>query len=433
MCPCQTGRSRGCLDDEACSVCGPSSYSAGVFRTDPGLLPGCRAGGKGNFQLIRRRLRNQRRSGVRRNQRGPSATSTVTASSATSTTQDPSSSTSAPSSGDTPDAGVTPGQVPIFVAQGHMGRLTISCDLGNTWVANTSADDNSRCWEPSSVDCDHNSVAGRGLAYGKGYFVATWGWGQPGRVQRSSNGVDWETVNMGNTFADVAYGGGVFMANDHQPMVSTDALNWSDATDTDSSAWNVRAIEYLDHGTGRFLITAESGDMRDIVFTTDDGVTWASATTRPAECGRYVTGIAYGNGVAVIASGAGHICRSTDGGDTWTSVAVGGSLSSPPLWTGQAFMVWEGNELHQSADGVTWTAQNLVPSSVRIGSVARSDSGVFVATNEGWMVWYEEQKFYRSTDGVNWTTLPSTAYVGSHPINHIQFGHAEASAVCPVR
>ena len=33
-----------------------------------------------------------------------------------------------------------------------------------------------RCFE-GTLDCDHSENAGRGIAYGDGWFVVTWGWG----------------------------------------------------------------------------------------------------------------------------------------------------------------------------------------------------------------------------------------------------------------
>ena len=56
--------------------------------------------------------------------------------------------------------GDTSGLVPVFVAQGHLGRLMVSCDDGHTFVANQSADDNEECWGPDGVpDCDHSPWA----------------------------------------------------------------------------------------------------------------------------------------------------------------------------------------------------------------------------------------------------------------------------------
>src|SRR5262245_52167588 len=69
------------------------------------------------------------------------------------------------------------GLVPVFVAQGHVGRTTISCDDGRTWVGNRSDDDSIRCF--SGVDCDHHPGAAHGVVFGHGWFFATFGWGQP--------------------------------------------------------------------------------------------------------------------------------------------------------------------------------------------------------------------------------------------------------------
>lgn len=73
--------------------------------------------------------------------------------------------TSAGSSGDdggsTETGEPTPDGVPMFVAQGHAGRTTISCDDGLSWVAHQSDDDTLDCFDP--YDCDHDAGAGRGI------------------------------------------------------------------------------------------------------------------------------------------------------------------------------------------------------------------------------------------------------------------------------
>jgi hypothetical protein len=332
-----------------------------------------------------------------------------------------------------PDASGGTG-VGVFVAQGHMGRITVSCDDGRTWVGNRSTDDAARCFT-AGLDCDHNSVAGRGLAYGNGYFVATFGWGMPGVVKRSRDGLTWTDTLAGHTFADVAFGNGVFLANERALQRSTDGSGWMRAGDTTARPWNVRTIDFINHGPrGRFLVSAESGADRDIVWSEDNGSTWRIAAARPPECGQYAKGFAYGNGVTILTSGQGHVCRSTDGGDRWTVVSVAPMRElSSPVWTGNEFFAWAGNQLHRSRDGAAWQSTALVPSSVSIGAVARSPSGTFVSVRGGWQTWYDQQRFYRSTDGVNWDVLPNTNFVGSHPINWIEYGTAPAGTVCPAR
>lgn len=328
-------------------------------------------------------------------------------------------------------AGIPPGTVPIFVAQGHMGRTTVSCDDGKTWVANASADDSVRCFDP--VDCDHNASAGRGLAYGNGWFVATFGWGTPGHIKRSRDGVSWETVAQDAEFADVAFGNGTFVANDHTPQLSGDGTAWKPGGSTNMSIWTMRAIEFVPYQTGRFIITGEVVPTREIAVSADNGKTWRSPTSSPPQCVERVRGIAFGNGITIAASGAGSACRSSDGGDTWSLVNVtkGAELTSAPLWDGRRFLVWGASAQYSSADGITWSSTPGTPASAQIGPVARSPDGTFVASRD-WD-FYDRQEFYRSTDGLNWVSLEKTKFVPSHPIRFIQFGYAAPSSACPAR
>jgi hypothetical protein len=341
--------------------------------------------------------------------------------------------TGGPGSASTGAGGNNPGLVPVFVAQGHLGRLMVSCDDGQTWVANQSADDAETCWGDDNLpDCDHSPWAGRGLAFGNGAFVATFGWGYPGVLRRSVDGATWEDVWMEQpTFADIAFGKGLFVANNSPTSISTDGATWQEGGDLNLNVGNVRAIEFVPHGEGLFVITGESGSERDIVYS-PDGINWSHPSSRPPECGSYVRNIAYGAGTIAIFSGNGTVCASTDGGDTWTLHQVGGSLSSTGVWTGTEFFVYEGSTLHRSADGARWTSQAVDPPDVNIGALARSDGGTFVAHRDAWEGWYDEQEMYRSTDGVTWERLPAGAFVPSHPINFIEFGYAQPSAVCPL-
>ncbi len=321
------------------------------------------------------------------------------------------------------------GLVPIVVAQGHMGRTTISCDGGQTFVANQSEDDSYRCWSGPDTDCDHNAFAGRGLAYGNGVWIATFGWGAPGTLRRSLDGVTWQVVETDTpTYADVAYGNGTFVANSSPTRLSTDGLTWTDGGSLDLNI-NTRAIAFVPHGAGVFIVTGESGDQRDIVIS-PDGITWSHASTRPAECGQYVKNLQYGDGVIALFSGAGHVCTSSDGGDTWVHHPVNDFLSSHGVWTGSEFFVWAGSTLFRSGDGATWTSDAGSPGNLSLdGPVARTADGIFVGVNQTWDGYYEEQSFVWSEDGIAWQTAGE--FVGSHPINFLDFGYAEASAACP--
>jgi hypothetical protein len=315
-----------------------------------------------------------------------------------------------------------PGLVPVFVAQGHMGRLTISCDDGRSWILDRSLDDSVRCFDP--LDCDHTEGAGRGLAFGDGQWIATFGWGKPGTLQRSNDGNIWEVVlDPSPTFADVAFGQGAFIGNTIPPQLSPDGKAWKVTPSPENlNVGNARAIGFSPDNGGVFVITGESGNGRDIVLSNDGGQTWWHPDSRPDECVEQVRGIAGGNGALVAASAKGFVCTSSDGGKNWSKVDVGDWLSSPPLFTGTEFMVWESGTLHRSSDGKSWSSEPGSPAGISIGPVARGPNGTFVAANDGWMVWYEKQAFYRSNDGVNWEVLDKAKFKGSHPINFIEPG-----------
>jgi hypothetical protein len=344
----------------------------------------------------------------------------------------------------------TPEKIPLFVAQGHAGRTTVSCDDGKTWVANRSDDDAFTCFVSPETDCDHHTGAGRGITYGNGYFVATFGWGKPGSLRRSKNGAQWENTLEGKTFAGIVFGDGMFLAGERPPQASTDdGLTWTAGGDPMSDEWNVRRTGFAPHDGGRFLLAFGSTG-NDLNVSQDKGATWARPSALPAACAgdiQWSGGFAYGNGAIVVLGGTGVACRSLDGGDTWTEANIGGEVDARLVWTGAEFVTWgrANNAVTRftSSDGAAWTA---TPTEVRtknpdgstqtspgpsLGAVARSDAGTYVAVNGGWQQWYDKQRFYRSTDGLTWDELETGTFVGSHPIQFIAFGVGERSAVCP--
>ncbi|MGB5813147.1 MAG: sialidase family protein [Polyangiales bacterium] len=324
------------------------------------------------------------------------------------------------------------GSIPMFVAQGHAGRTTVSCDDGHTWVADKSNDDSILCFE-EGFDCDHDAGAGRGITWGDGWFYATFGWGTPGDVRRSDDGVDWETVLSGTTFGGVAYGNGRLVAANRPARYSDDqGVTWMNAGDSDLTVWTLRGAGFAPTHGGRFVMAA-SGGIAEITVSAD-GHTWSQPESSPADCGDGIQtdgGIVYRNGTIVAMGSTAVACRSTDGGATWTSSAIGGSITSQLVFSGGQFMVWGNGTLYRSTDGVTWTTTPLSPANLNLGPVAVSDSGTFVGVKGGWLVSYDKQAFYRSADGVTWETLPGSAFDGSHPIRFISFGYGKRSAACP--
>ena len=384
------------------------------------------------------------------------------------TTTAPMTTTGATSSGDPVTGGSTgdeppPARVPAFVAVGHVGRTIMSCDDGLTWVENHSYDldgdpyvcdeqSPTRCWQDGQAcsilngesceqlnpcDCDHHPGAAQGVAYGDEWFVATWGWGPPGSVRRSRDGINWELVVEGTTFGGVAHSGGRFLLGSREPILSADSgMSWepgasADVMDNDQTIWNVRAVGSADYEEGRFVLTARDGENVDVLLSSTGGESWWRPEAKPAACAQQTRGITYGAGTILIVDGSGAACSSTNGGESWTTAEIGGGVDSSPLWTGEQFMAWGGQTAYSSPDGVNWSAQPVEPS-VQIGAAAIApQTGTIVAVRGGWNVWYEDQEFYRSADGLSWETLDAGAYTGSHPIRAIAFGYVDPSDACP--
>lgn len=347
--------------------------------------------------------------------------------------------------------------VGMFVAIGHVRRSILSCDDGRTWVGNRSDFDELRCFSSASpdggsADCDHHYGAGRGIAWTqRAGFVANWGWGDPGVIRKSADGVGWQTVDQGSNFASMTVGsqGTLYAAARTGKLSTDDGATWRTAGTANLMAngmpvYNVRRGGAGGTGAGVFVVVADS----NTAMVSADGQTWAAPVSYPTTCGANIQwegGVASGNGVLVILGGDGVACRSTDNGRNWTAHPTGStSIESRLLWTGTEFVTFGSvsnqRRLLRSLDGMTWSSVATVlrrngtvvaGNGPSIGAVARSPAGTYVAVNGGWQQWYASQRFFRSTDGITWDELPAGAFVGSHPIQHIVWGEGRRSAVCP--
>ena len=370
---------------------------------------------------------------------GPDASTASQGEVGPATTNQPS--TTGPDTGDSTDSGpgssegsgtgetIPDGLVPAFVAQGHMGRTMISCDDGETWVANRSLDDSIRCFE--GLDCDHHEGSGTGLTYGDGVFVATWGWGTEGEVQVSSDGVTWTAVLTGPTFSGTAYGNDTFIAGAKVPY-SAGPLGdaWTELADSGLDEWTPRGIGFAPTDGGRFILGGGGGGSGDVVVSADQGETWTHPSGASPGCGGSISGIAGSGDAIVIAAGEGsgtQLCVSTDAGGSFVDVPLPESLRGTVMWTGGDFVGFGASARHTSADGLDWTSTPYASGDPSPTALARSAAGTYVAQRDGWLVWYEQQTLFRSEDGLNWTALPAGAFVGSHPLRHIRFGYVEPS------
>lgn len=368
-----------------------------------------------------------------------------------------------------------PGQQPILVAQGMMGRTILSCDDGLSWIHDRSFDreavdaagnvtlasemvcgdtaqvrceqtacklkqSDGTCGTASPCDCGHHPGYAKGIAMANGQVLANFGWGHPGVVLRSVDGARWTTLRHFDAsflFPNLVFGAGRFVHFSSLPMVSDDGVQWRPGGfagfNGQGQSWtSPRAFAFLDYGGGRFIGAIDGNQLR---VSADKAETWTTPANVPAGCTDSIGSsqqILSGNGVALIVTGTGFSCRTADGGNTWTMHRIATeNLSAWGVFANGHFSVWGGATKYTSTDGATWTATGL-GRSVSLGAVGASVSGTLVAVNTLWEG-YEQQRFMRSTDdGLTWTTLADDKYRKGHPIHRIAAGLIDrASGVCP--
>lgn len=356
------------------------------------------------------------------------------------------------------------GLVPVFVAQGSVGRTTVSCDDGLTWIHDRAYDTEGApevcgvaepvvCWGGAcsrydanagacemqgDCDCDHHPGADKGIAFGHGRFAATWGWGPPGAIKTSVDAQQWTTMVEPTTFAGMAFGNETFVAIDRSPVISSDGIAWVEGgpadfrNEADEVIWNARDVGFADAAGGTFVAGASSGNGQDLMVSHDQGQSW----TRPQgswACGGDFEAVAGSGDVIVVAFGD-RVCRSADGGASFELSALSGA--SGVVHDGAQFVAWTNDQRLTSVDGGRWDATDLVIQGLPeghgfdLGPIARSgETGTYVSVRGGWQQWYDAQDFYRSEDGVTWQVLPAGSFAPSHRIRHIAYGRVDPS-VC---
>ena len=191
-----------------------------------------------------------------------------------STSDDPSTTAADESStGATVDEGV-----PMFAALGQGGRRLVSCDDGQTWVAEQVIEMN---------DDDHGPYSSRDVAWGDGTFLLGMGWGNPARIARSDDGIEWtetfpppDYVEM-RGLSGIAFGAGRFVA-----VVGSDS--WT--SDDGGNAWslagqlptggNIRVVTYSPSGGGSYYAVEDGG----LIYQSADGASWSDPLPTQGSC-----------------------------------------------------------------------------------------------------------------------------------------------------
>jgi hypothetical protein len=320
-----------------------------------------------------------------------------------------------------------PGLVPMFVASGQGGRTITSCDDGRTWVGDHS-------YEAVSFGSNINYVtdsayASKGLAYGQGTFISLMAWGGPASLKISDDGVNWTRVfnkladSTGGFFGGLGFGGGVFVLIRQQvTQISIDqGKTWSPAKV--QTGGDVR-----EGGGGGDDLGIFAGGSGDNWMSWDDGKTWKPASGCPkmgfGAIGEF-GGVAVGAGNLVMVGDKGDTCRVFAGGSQYQVGTLGEAATGKVFFTGERFWVMNGSKAFTSDDGAVWKPTALQPASTAIQSIARGATGTYVGAHRG------GGRFYRSTDGINWTAAVAPA--SGNQIFRIVAGYGKPSQLCPAR
>lgn len=300
------------------------------------------------------------------------------------------------------------GSVPLVLGVGTGFETMLSCDGGQSWI-NGRAVPGGMCVDDG--DCSHDPGRAMGLTYSNGWFIVPYG-NDPEReqqVRRTRDGVNWEQVLDRGANGAAAGNGRVVLASNPPTYSDDDGETWTtgDSFESTPPALNTRAITYIPYDGGRFLMYLESNAMDMVVSR--DGETFISTGQFPQNC--RVSDMTYGGGVVIIANHAQQtLCRSDDGGETWTTSQLTPAGGGDPVivpgifWTGTEFIAFGAGSSFSSPDGLDWAPVTVTSPTFIVGGHTRTDEGTFVG--EG-----NSNGILTSPDALTWT-LVSGDYMG---------------------
>ncbi len=323
------------------------------------------------------------------------------------------------------------GQVPVALAIGN-GRIATSCDRGQSWAEDWIIDANAS---------DHSDyAAAAGGAFGAGVFVVAMGWGAPGRVLRSTDGLNWDdldedrfhladgTTGRANKGIPVVfYDGSQFVIIwDRRVFFSPDGMDWHDqGVRLDPELFHIRQHSFQKH-LGRFFMRGENSgkDTQWMRRSSDSGLNFTPVTPDDGfdlSCGGQTL---YAH-LGLITNGGERYCLSLDGGLSWSAHRSAESFATivPTSEGFLAFAKWR-RQVFYSSDAVEWESQDL-SAEFRFSAGGYSPHGYYIVASK------RGPEFYRSDDGKQWVALPNDNSSGVSDIRHVVFGHASSSARCP--
>ncbi len=329
------------------------------------------------------------------------------------------------------DPAIPPGLVPVVVAMGPGGRSAVSCNGGRSLRINDFH---------KTPDDDHSANALTGLAGGIGAIVATAGWGAPGRIYYSDDAVEWTELPETNfTKRNGSVGpstdsnsAGFFDGTQWKAFwsrrvwASGNGSTWKETAFEPTNISHIRDVEFFPEDN--FLLMRverdENGGRNFLMMTsTDLGQTykiWSPITTG---CPAFQWGpVAYSHGIIVAGGSGGAVCRSSDGGKTWSPVPNFAGVRAM-FADRKAIYIVRGDEISRSEDGVMWTRVLKANAQLANGAWSIKTGAVVAANSNG------QLQFFRSDDGITWTG--STKVNGAFNVLRMRVAYVKPNPKCP--
>ena len=328
----------------------------------------------------------------------------------------------------------------IFVAAGHSMNVVASWDDGKTW-------------KPvfyGAPGGDHGRWAvWNSVAYTNGVFAIASGWGAPGTIIASDDGLHWRHLTDGNrksgrdgkpydhktTMHFIGVDGAFIMPLEATPDFGKTWHSFSAYGFRDANNERVKvnlahpSIACGEHDGKKRVIAI--GDEGPAIYSDDLGKSWVPMQVKcePWE-GTGAKGIIAKGDIFLILKGDGaNILRSTDGGMTWVANPLG---VKRPLGrsfgmssVGDEFWI-TGDNAKASKDGIMWRD---LPKDLPSGRIEMSDKGTLVSINK------TRHAIHRSTDGgqtwqeVYTFTPDPKATGGAQGFSDLAFGRVRARAI----
>lgn len=306
-----------------------------------------------------------------------------------------------------PDVGS--GRGPLFLAMGWGGRHIASCDMGRTWINDTSV---------SADDDWHQPYTPKSLAYHDGTFVRMTGWGSTGNVHASRDGLTWTSVEFSDRSAtSVGYDDRWLILSDINIYESNDGVEWGVLSGAPFSGLHRDGAVY----PGMWI----SGADGNVEFNRGEGWVNLASCNGPRHESIGVNGGFAASLDRVVSFGSdGSTCavdRNT-GADLGAG-NIGASVDGVGAYVNGEFWMGSAGQLYRSPDGLSWTG-DAIASGARFELVADSGEGTVVAARRNGDAFY-----YSDDNGASWQQAEAPE---GNNIYRMVFGWAEPSAQCPV-